>query len=340
MKAALLARLRQARHALHGDAGAATVLLALVLPTVLLMQSLVVDVTMAFHERRQLQNTADAAALAAATYLPTTDPAVLARAIDAAVAIGAVNGTTIEPGDVTFTTRVTPYDLAVVAVRGSVPFAFTRPMGFSFGAVSAQGGAQLGSLSARTGVMPWGVEPPTGGFRFGVEYCLKLAANNDRDCAQAQQGNFHAIDVDDSHTDSANIYKALIISGSHTLVQVGTVKNVVSGNMVGPTQQGTGCTGNSGRISGNTETFEQVIDADADDTYRVLDWTSPRIVVVPTIHVIDAGHVRVTGFGVFFIDRCTAHGGVLGRFIDTVVPGGVWGSYLPGYGSRVVRLVQ
>jgi beta-1,4-mannosyltransferase len=35
-------------------------------------------------------------------------------------------------------------------------------------------------------------------------------------------------------------------------------KDVVTGNMVGPTQQGTGCTGNEGRMSANSDTFVSV----------------------------------------------------------------------------------
>lgn len=73
--------------------------------------------------------------------------------------------------------------------------------------------------------------------------------------------------------------------------------------------------------------------------YTVLDWTSPRIVIIPTIETQSHDDVKVIGFAVFFIEGCVGNGGVSGRFIDTVVPGGEWAPYAAsGGGARAVRL--
>jgi hypothetical protein len=43
---------------------------------------------------------------------------------------------------------------------------------------------------------------------------------------------------------------------------------------------------------------------------------------------------------VFFGGSCGPNGSVIGRFIDTVVPGGEWAAFQPGVGSRMVRIVE
>src|SRR5690606_23297846 len=115
----------------------------------------------------------------------------------------------------------------------------------------------------------------------------------------SDQGNFHALDIDDRGNASANIYKDSIINGSTITVRVGDEKDVVPGNMQGPTSQGTGCSGNGGRIEGNNQDFEDVIEVTSSG-YNVLDWDSPRIGLVPIVEFVDAHTARILAFGVFF----------------------------------------
>ena len=325
------------------ERGATTVLFALMLPVIVGAQMLVVDESRIFVERRELQNAADAAALAAAQFLPTSDPAELQLAVDEAITYAAANGVTITAEDVVFSTDVTIFDRVTVRTEGNAPFYFAKSVGLSMGAVSSQGMAQLGVVGGMLGVMPWGAAAPPGGFVFGETYCLKLGSNGGGGvCNQHAQGNFHALDIDDTGTSSASVYRDRIMSGSHTVVRIGQTKNVASGNMNGPTAQGTGCSGNSGRISGDTSTFSGVIE-DTGDSYRVLDWSTPRLVIIPRVEFPDSQHATILGFSAFFIEQCGTNGAVVGRFIDTVVPDGEWAPYqaLAGsYGLMAVRLVQ
>ena len=323
------------------ERGFATWMFAISMPVLLGVSSLVVDSGHAFVERRELQNAADAAALAAASYLPSTNASVLNDARNAAIAVAAANGFTIGAADVEFSTDSEPYDVVTVRTTSDVAFFFAPVLSLEFAAVGSNAAAQLGSMVGGVGVQPWGVEPPPSGFAFGETYCLKLGSNGGGgQCALAAQGNFHALDIDDEGNSSANIYKDLIISGSQTLVTVGQTKNVVTGNMVGPTQSGTGCTGNSGLISGNSQSFDDVIEEDPNGGYHVLDWTSPRIVILPVVHFPNNAIAVIEGFAVFFISSCGNNGAVMGQFIDTVVPGGVWGSYNAAYGTRAIKLVN
>lgn len=339
----IFAWLRKTRDGCASERGAATVIFALALPLVIGVQMLVVDGARLFVERRALQNAADAAALAAAQYLPTTDPALLALARSEAITFAAENGVTLSPADIEFTTDTTPFDRVTVHTYGSAPFYFAPSIGINVGAVSSQGTAQLGVVGGMIGVMPWGAVAPSGGFQFGEQYCLKLGSSGGGGvCDDHDQGNFHALDIDDSGTSSASIYRDLIVNGSSTVVRAGQIKDVVSGNMNGPTQQGTGCSGNSGRISGDDSAFDDVVQADG-DSYRVLDWSNPRLVIIPRVEFPDSQHALVLGFSAFFIEECASNGAVIGRFIDTVVPGGEWAPYnaaVGAFGSLAVRLVR
>lgn len=335
------ATLRRAGQLLRSERGISTVLFALVLPAVMGIQALVIDGTRLFVERRALQNAADAAALAAAAYLPSTDPHVLANATQAAITYAALNGYTITAADVEFSSDSVVNDRVTVYTEGEVGFFFAGGLGVPLGAVSSLGSAQIGSVGGIGSVMPWGVEEPAGGFVFGQVYCLKLgSASGGGACSNAAQGNFHALDIDDTGTSSASEYRDRIRWGSHTVVRIGQSKEVATGNMQGPTQQGTGCSGNSGRISGNNATFGQVIEALEGGGYRVLDWANTRLVLIPTVVFTGPHTAQVTGFTVFFVEGCASNGAVIGRFIDTVVPGGEWIAFQPGLGTRMVRLVQ
>lgn len=320
------------------DRGVSTLLLAVMLPAILGVQAITVDATRTFVERRELQNAVDAAALAAASYLPSTNPTQLDRARTAAVQYAALNGVTVSAADVTFTTDRQPFDRVDVRARADVSFLFARTFGVSLGAVGSQGVAQLGQLGGMPGILPWGVEPPAGGFAFGDPYCLKLGSTgNGGACNGAVQGNFHALDIDAEGNSSASIYRDRIATGSLNVVHVGDVRDVVTGNMNGPTRQGL-----DDRVGGDITDFPDVIEAIAGGGYRVLDWSSPRIAVLP---IVQYQHPTATilGFGVFFIETYSGNGAVVGRFVDTVVPGGQWAPLNgggSGYGSHVVRLIQ
>lgn len=339
----VFAWLRKTRKACADERGAATVMFALALPLVIGMQMLVVDGSRVFVERRTLQNAADAAALAAAQYLPTTDPTQLALARTEAMTFAEANGVTLSPSDIEFTTDTTPFDRVTVHAYGSAPFFFAPGIGINTGAVSSQGTAQLGVVGGLIGVMPWGAVAPEGGFVFGEQYCLKMGSDGGGGvCDGHDQGNFYALDIDDTGTSSASIYRDSIVTGSQTVVRAGQTKNVMSGNMNGPTQQGTGCTGNSGRISGDDSDFDDIVVPDG-DSYRVLDWSNPRLVIIPRVEFPDSHYANVLGFSAFFIEDCASNGSVVGRFIDTVVPGGEWAPYneaVGAFGSLAVRLVR
>ena len=329
---------------LRSDEGVTALLFALLLPAILGMQALTVDATRTFVERRTLQNAVDAAALAAAVYLPSTDPAVLTQARLAAIDYAGRNGVTIGGSDVTFSTDREAYDRVAVQAHADVTFAFAPTFGVTLATVGSQSVAQLGRLGGMADVLPWGVDQPVGGFQFGGSYCLKLGSNGGGGaCSGAIQGNFQALDIDNLGTNSASAYRDRLAGGSDTVVTVGQVKSVITGNMVGPTQQGIGCNGNGGRLNGDSSTFDDVVeDDDEGGGYRVLEWADPHLALVPIVQFTDPSHAEVLGFAVFFIEQCGSNGAVIGRFIDTMVPGGQWSPLSGGsnFGTYMTRLIE
>ncbi|MFA7248140.1 MAG: pilus assembly protein TadG-related protein [Dehalococcoidia bacterium] len=327
---------------LRVESGAAAVLFAATLLPIVGISSLSVDVANVFLDRREQQNAVDAASLAAASYLPTTSTSVLNSATSAAIEFAAANGVTISASDVTYSTSSQRFDVVTVRSERTVPFFFAGAMGITSGAVSSRGASQLGSLVGMTGVMPWGLHQQT--FNFSAPYCLKMGSNgNGADCnQQSSAGDFGPIDIDNNGSASGNLYQGLIITGSQTEVLVGQVKGTVSGNKQGPTESALGCSNNSnGRLTGNTQTFTDVLRANADGvTYTVLDWSSPRLVIIPVIQTVGNNLIQIKGLVVFFITECGQNGSVIGQFIDTVVPGGRWGVYQPGFGTRAIRMIE
>lgn len=324
------------------DCGASAVLFALLLPVMLGVQALTIDATRMFVERRHLQNAADAAVLAAVSYLPTSDPTVLGHSRDAAIAYASLNGVQITAADVTFTTVGQANDRVQVDTETDILFAFAQTFGLTNGTVRAYAIAQAGQLGGRTGVLPLGIVPPVGGFQMGEVYCLTLrSGGNANFCPNVIRGDFQALDIDNVGSSSTSIYRDRIASGSLTTVRLGDIRGINGGGMNVPTQQGF-----QARVGGNTDLFSQVLEerpeceGEPGCRYNVLDWDHPRIGMVTVIEDLTSV-ARILGFAVFFLEENPGNGNIVGRLVETVVPGGEWAPFSgSAYGAYVVRLSE
>ena len=111
----------------HGQTMA---LLTITLLTLIGVVAIVIDVAVFAEEKRQLQNAADAAVLAAARELPASPAAAEAAALSYLTS----NGYTVSPGDVSMTIT-TPYAgnaefAELVVTNHDVPYLFARALGF------------------------------------------------------------------------------------------------------------------------------------------------------------------------------------------------------------------
>ncbi len=143
------ARRSSTHRASRGEAGQTLVLFVFALAALLGFTALAIDVGLILHERRQLQNAADAAALAGAQELFDSPAAAVAKAQEYAVA----NGIDLTDPDYTFQ-ATTPYQgdpgKIEVKVSSQVGFLFGRALGLDFVNVPARAVAEQDSVSGTT----------------------------------------------------------------------------------------------------------------------------------------------------------------------------------------------
>ncbi|MBI1885861.1 MAG: hypothetical protein HYS09_06070 [Chloroflexi bacterium] len=279
--------------------------------------ALAVDVGMFMHERRALQNAADAAALAGAYELPD-DPE---SADEQARAWAAGNG--IAPEEIESVEVTTTYaadDTVVVNVTREVGFIFARVLGLTSGTVKATATAVIGTAGGMDGVSPFSVEDSVfQNLDPGDTTTLKYNATNPTD------GNFLPLLLD---APGAQEYEDNIEEGSQSYLcaqgqerdNCSSTTDTQTGNMVGPTRDGIRWLINN--TSDDCDTFDEVFSvspADADkyvlnfgcDRFRNPDAASYRVIVVPVIDSLCNGQceVDVLRFALFFIEGLNCGGG-------------------------------
>ncbi len=323
------------------ERGIALVLYTLAMVPMLGMLALVADVGIVFAHKAQMQGALDAGVLAAASLLPTTADSEIAAARSIAVDLAGLNGYSLDPTEVVISATSIPGDTVEIVHHMDDDLIFAKLLGIQTATVSASARAQVGTLGGATGVLPLAIEMPATMFPFGEVVCLKLAA--DGPCSGGGGGNFLAVDIDNLGSSSASVYEEKIRLGSSSIVNIGDVLPINTGAMAGPTRQGLGCVGNNGRLTGNTETFADVVSSSG-GAFTVKNWDSPRLALVPFV-TSTSSTVTVQKLGIFFIDGCTEGGssaGIQGRFIDVAKPGGLWAPLTNANyaGAKSIRLVQ
>src|SRR5947209_13290365 len=191
----------------RSEHGQVIMVAALLLPLLLGMAALAVDVGGYSAHRRNLQNAADAIALAAARDLPSATDAQTTANVYAAK-----NG--IDPADMTVT--VIPQGGSVanptvrVAISRSHNFSFIGALGVGAKVVSASAAAIKTSPGGTASLMPWAItqsaeESATPGSLVTLKY----------DATGGSQGNFGAIQLDGP---GSNTYQSEIQKGSSAVV--------------------------------------------------------------------------------------------------------------------------
>jgi len=144
------------------QAGQTLALVALLLFVIVGMIAMAIDTGIFFQERRQLQNAADAAALAGAQALPEDPDKAVALATQWADENG-ISGSELE--SVVVSTTDYANDTISVKVKRDVDFMFASVLGIVSAENNANAAAQAGSLSGATGLTPFGV------LEDAITYC-------------------------------------------------------------------------------------------------------------------------------------------------------------------------
>jgi len=161
---------------LRQESGQALVLAAASMVVILGMAAMAIDVGMFLQERRDLQNAADAAALAGAQELPYAPAGAVADATAWAeqngIAVGELEGVTVS------TTYATD-DTITVQVKRDVPWVFARVLGRGSDTVRADASARVGSPAWADNVMPWALKESVQlDITYGEEVTLKYSAGD------------------------------------------------------------------------------------------------------------------------------------------------------------------
>ncbi len=331
--------------------------------------ALAIDVGLYYEDRRHLQNTADAAALAGAAELPDSPAAAIGKAHDWALKHG------IDEGDIeTIEVRsdLAANDTVYVEVEQQFNWVFGRVLGMTTSPVGARAAARAGSLAGGTDFLPWALLTSdvecldgNGDPKFGSSCVVKVGAGD------ATTGWYGALDPDGTGGGS-NEYKQNIIDGSVDsyyciagdpspgCVGANTTIDDLDGNKVGPTDagidarlaKGAQCDTNGNAIDDFDEVF--LPNPGGGASYTVSCPDSPWLIIVPIVSYSSTPVHEVTiegwmlaylmGYQCVGSANCngTGHWEVEVQIVDAVYSqtAGFLGAYDPDSGIVLRRLVE
>ena len=352
-----------------GQDGQALMVAMLFMPVALGLTAMSVDVGLVFQDRRHLQNSADAAALAGVTELPGHPDQALARAEEWANANGIADD---EIESIEVSTTAFPNDTITVELAADFNWIFARVLGHITDGVDAQAGARVGSMSGGHHMMPWALLQgesvcldAQGDAIFNASCSVKVGAGS------GLTGWYGALDFD-GNGGGASEYRANIIDGttnwkycidgdtSPGCISAVSVIDTLTGNKVGPTGEGIDervdtpvCDAN---LNGKDD-FAEVFQANpgGDPTYVTTCPNSPRLVIIPIVSYTDVPVKKVTiegwalaylsGYSCVGASNCSGghgHWEVQIEIVDAAYSqtASFLGAYDPTSGITIRRLIQ
>ncbi|MEN6328102.1 MAG: TadE/TadG family type IV pilus assembly protein [Syntrophomonas sp.] len=280
--------------------GASTVLVCLAMVVLLGMAALAVDVGVLFANRIKMANATDAAVLAGVRELPANP----SGAVNVASQYAGIN--TLKTGEAVFQVSADRKSITCQANR-TMDLFFARVLGFDKKQLGVTATARISPMSGCYGVVPFGVADNN--YTFGDVQALKFGATF---VNPLPPGQYAPLALGGS---GASIYTYNISNGNSSLIKVGDVIPVETGNMIGPTKQGI-----QDRVNGCHHSPPCTISSYHEGCSRILivplGYNSPE----PGSN----GKFTVTGFAAFLVTDAPDNGGqgeVIGTFIKYVAPG-------------------
>ena len=332
--------------------GQAMVLFALGLAGTLGLVGMSVDVGQIVYTRTQIQNAADAAALAGAQALPNGQ-----QAQETAFSYVTKNGGTAGASTVQITQTYGANDTVRVTASKGVNYTFLRVLGLRGTTVSATAKVRAANYNGGSGLVPWGFIASnnnnstllqnscylgqSGGvpqFKQNVSCTMKYGAGT------SAGGDFGSIALDAT---GASTYRNAIANGSTKPYKVGDLVEAQTGNMQGPTNQGiddrfsrpapAGCAGHARN--------QVLTTTDGVTSIRPGCETSPRIIIIPVVNQINnPAKSTILGFAFVYLTGSRTNGGhsqVTGEFVKfvTELPGGIY-SGTSASGATTLKFVE
>jgi len=347
----------------RGEGGQAAIMIGLVIVVLIGFSALSVDVGALASDKRDLQNAADAMALAGANELPNSNNAI-ATAEEWATKNGVdaedIDSITVQPQNL----PSVPNPKITVVLRRDHEYHLAPVLGIDSSAVEAKAAAIRTSPGGSSGIVPWSVlQSEVDGTAPGDLVTLKY------DSRDAENGDFGGMSIDGT---GSNDYRDTIKYGSDSVlcsasaVALGCQETspecddaicpTEPGNMTGPTRVGVDYRVNN--TSSSCDTFEEAFTANGDGTFQINPLCNPfvdgslpslRVVIIPIIDELCNGSCDVTiqGFALFFLEgydggKCSGNScEIKGRFVSAdISTGGLIGVFDPDSLMHFTRLVE
>jgi Flp pilus assembly protein TadG len=347
------------------ESGQGLVVAMLVMVVILGFAAMAIDVGLFLHERRDLQKSADAAALAGAQELPYA----VADAEQMAAEWADNNGIDVDELEaIEVSSTYATNDTITVRVKRDVPFVFARVLGLTSDTMRADATARVGSPAGMSGLVPWAIEEET----------LLYAMDNPEESITLEfgapgegEGNFGGIVLDQPGGDE---YEENIMYGAEQMicsVNQEPIPGCDTAVVPQPGNQAQLVSTSDGAVVwrlDNTSSFcgdfDNVFESTGDGEYRLNTDCDPfkpgvescdqvqscRIIPVVVIEGFPEGaseYVDVLTFAVFFMeyfdpqDCSPGHCAVEGRFVQAHVSlPTLLGRYDPDSSFHFVRLVE
>jgi hypothetical protein len=302
------------------------VLFVLALAALLGFAAMTIDLGLLFEDRRHLQNSADAAALAGVVELPLKPVAARQKAQEWAASNG-VPASQIKKIEIRTTEAAN--DTLYVELEKPFTWIFGQPLGLSMDPVSASAAAQIRSLRGTSKLMPWAI-------LMGDSACLDSANKpiSGANCAvklgagaSTIGGWYGALDLDGAGGGSSE-YESNIIDGTAATkyCSVGQtdpdcqsfVVDALPGNKVGGTDHAINerllneptCDANGNRIDDFGEVF--VPGQNGFAQFAVVCPQSPRYVIIPIVtpNQIPVKTVTINGWALAYLEGYSCVGAV------------------------------
>ncbi|MDD6236046.1 MAG: pilus assembly protein TadG-related protein [Clostridiales bacterium] len=296
---------------IRSEDGDITVFVAFLMTALLAISALVVDIGAAYVKLSEVQNAADAAVLAAGTFLPVSsgDTETIERIYTTAKEYAAKNEyLDLTDDDISFSETNGRINRIDIDVDISIPTYFAKVVGFSRlnAPVSAAVGAvPTGSMS---GVVPIGIHQSeiTQAIENGQTKHLTLKYGG----GGGSNGNFGFIFLDGSSTGGAPDFKRWMTYGYEGTLYVGQELYNRSGNVNSAVSEG--CSYRLARCHHWN-----------DGTHCNADHYVPGCPLVIMILVYENGgnaDITVTGFAPFVIEGYTNKGEIIGSYVGSLFP--------------------
>ncbi len=292
-----------------------TIVIVTVAFTVLsIVAALVIDVGIAYYKTAQIENAADAAALAAGRQLPVdiNDTEAILQIKNTAVIYAIKNGVeNIATDQVTLSGIVNGYYTQInISITAHSETTFARVIGINSLDFSRNAKAKITPTMKVADAVPLSINKAKMDECLAAGQTTHLILKFGADGGTV--GDFGAIDLDGVNGGGANDYEMWLAYGYTSALCVGEeLYPVEPGNMDGPTN-----TALTIRYSGCAHFPD---DGGCTISHYVLNCS--RVVKVPVIEYDDSRHAKICGFAAFVLEPPSDSGYIYGSFVKMVVPG-------------------